>query len=165
MSRESAQLRALIEVMQQITEEAKKEKDAERRSLSGMLHSLDAITERLDNLPPLIKRIESALARVETGRLLGTVEMADRVGMHPDTLRRRAEQGQLPAYQTVAAGNWYYDPAEVVRALTETRKPYTDEAGDRAAEQATGSTYDEWRDSRNEAAHREQINKEMEATQ
>jgi excisionase family DNA binding protein len=169
MSRESAQLRAQIEILQQINAEARKGLEVDRRTMTGMLHALEAITQRLDWLPEILGRVESALEKSTTGRLLRTGEMAAMIGMHRETLRQKAKRGEIPAYQEVNGGSWLFDPEEVKEALTQAQtrnssSPFSDEAVSWAAALAEGEDYDHFRDERAQIAHQEQIAKEMEVT-
>ena len=118
MRQQLGKLEAQITILTQHNESMREQTEHERKQTRAILRELQVITESLSDVVEIAVRLERALMRIETPpTLLRGVDMARRVGLSPDELRRRTEAGDIPGYQSVELGHWRYDPAEVVEAI------------------------------------------------
>ena len=118
MKQQLGKLEAQITILTQHNEWMREQTEHERKQTRAILRELQVITESLGDVVEIAVRLERALMRIETPpTLLRGADMARRVGLSPDELRRRTESGDIPGYQSVELGHWHYDPAEVVDAI------------------------------------------------
>lgn len=166
-------LKAATETLVATTERIERDREADRRTMTALLHQVEEVTEKLWELSARAGDVEQALSMAQTGGMLKTPRMAQRIDMHPATLRKMAADGRVRGYQSVELGDWLFDPREVVidikrvaNGSTPTASPYTSEAIDRAADMVQDDgDEDRFKDARHVNAHYEQVAKEWEARQ
>lgn len=67
----------------------------------------------LSDDPEALDELRRLLAGPEPQRLLKTAEAAERLGVHPRTLVRKAAEGLVVGAERVGAHAWRYDPASL----------------------------------------------------
>jgi sensor domain CHASE-containing protein len=164
----SGLLKAALEVVTRVSEDLRKERDTDRRTMAAMMHELEEITARMDEIVPKITDVNKALSRNETGRLLKVRKMAERIDMHPRVVQDMAREGRIPAHRHGELDDWLFDPAEVIAALKsrpQSKGIATNEAHERAVNAGwviSAPDYDTYRDRLRERESAEQIAKELE---
>jgi sensor domain CHASE-containing protein len=164
----SGLLKAALEVVTRVSEDLRKERDTDRRTMAAMMHELEQITARMDEIVPKITDVNKALSRNETGRLLKVRKMAERIDMHPRVVQDMAREGRIPAHRHGELDDWLFDPAEVIAALKsrpQSKGIATHEARERAAADPwvqDAPDYDTYRDRLTQTEHEMQVLKELE---
>lgn len=160
----TGKLQATVEILQSLIHEEHKRREVDRRTMTALLHQVEHVITQLDDIPTAVDKLQQVLSGQQIGRWLKTAEMAELIGLHPDNLRRKAEAGEIPGYQSSTGKHWLFDPQEV-KAAIRSNATVTQEAQERAAADpwARGAEdYDTYRERVTERSHAEQISKEME---
>lgn len=159
-------LKAATEVLQATVADLTKERETDRRTMAALMHELEQIASRMDEIIPKLTDVNKALSGANTGRLLKARKMAERIDMHPRVVQDMAREGKIPACRTGELDDWLFDPAEVIAALkSRNNTTVTNEAHERAMHDPwvnRATDYDTYRDRLLEREHAEQIAKEME---
>ena len=143
MSRDvTGKMQASVEILQSIIAEEHKRREADRRTMRALLHELEQMVTRAEELVPNMADVNKALSSSNAGRLLKLRRMAAQVDLHPETLRILADRGRVPGVQLVEDGDWHFDPEEVIPAIKQQGRAWTNEARERAAAEPGKSTSD-----------------------
>jgi hypothetical protein len=141
-------LKAATESLAATVERIERDREADMRTMSAIMHQLEEAVNRTWELSAHVAEIKSALSKSKAGRLLKTSRMAAQVDLSAKTVRDLARAGRIPGTQLVEVGDWLFDPEQVKAAL---QRPYTDADG-----------CDRIRDRERTEAHYRQIEKELE---
>lgn len=110
-------LKAATETLSATVERIEKEREADRRTMTALMHEMEGVTERLGDIIPAVAEIKRELSKRKTGRLLKVRKMAAAVDMNPRTLQNMARAGHVRAHRHGDLDDWLFDPDEVVADL------------------------------------------------